>query len=72
MIWDVNLSLSANKFSEKFDGCAIFSLIDFFSGYNQVELDKESQDFTTFITLLGLIAMTILAKGATNLVAQFV
>lgn len=41
-IRDVNLLLSTDKFSEKFAGCAIFSLIDFFSGYDQVEFDKKS------------------------------
>ena len=31
---DANLSFSANVFSEKFAGCAISSLIVFFSGYD--------------------------------------
>ena len=52
---DANLPLSANEFFEEFAGCAISSLIDFFSNYNQVELDKESQDFTAFMTPLGLM-----------------
>lgn len=48
------------------------SLIDFFLGYNQVELDEESRDLTSFMTPFGLIRMTTLPQRATNLVAQFV
>lgn len=33
-IQDANLSLSADKFSEKFASCAISFLIDFFLGYD--------------------------------------
>ena len=71
-IKDANLPPSVDKFSEKFAGCAISSLIDFFSGYDQVELDEESRDLTAFMTPLGLMQMTTLAQGATNLVTQFV
>ncbi len=41
-IQDANLPASADEFSEEFAGCIISSLIDFFSGYDQVELDEES------------------------------
>ena len=41
-VTDANLPPSADEFSEKFAGCAISSLIDFFSGYDQVDLDEES------------------------------
>ena len=40
-VQDASLSLSADKFSEEFAGCAIFSFIDFFSDYDQVELDEQ-------------------------------
>ena len=33
-IRDANLSSSANEFSEKFGGCTIFFLINFFLGYD--------------------------------------
>ena len=71
-IQDANLPPSADKFSEEFAGCTILSLIDFFSGYDQVKLDKEFRDLTAFMTPLGLMRMTTLAQGATNSVAQFV
>jgi hypothetical protein len=48
------------------------SLIDFFSGYDQVELDAKSRDLTGFQTPIGLLRMTTLPQGATNSVAQFV
>ncbi len=69
---DANLPSSADEFFEEFAICAISSLIDFFSGYNRVELDKEYRDLTAFMTPLGLIRMTTLPQGATNSVAQFV
>ena len=71
-IRDANLPPSADEFSEEFAGCTVASLIDFFSGYDQVELDKGSRDLTAFMTPLGLMRMTTLPQGATNLVAQFV
>ena len=69
---DANLPPSADKFSEEFAGCQVASLIDFFSGYDQVELDVESRDLTGFQTPLGLLRMTTLPQGATNSVEQFV
>src|ERR1700730_1689040 len=69
---DANLPLSVDEFSEEFAGCQIASLIHFFSGYNQVELDVKSRDLTGFQTPIGLLRMTTLSQGATNSVAQFV
>ena len=69
---DANLPPSTDKFSEEFADCTISSHINFFSDYDQVELDKESRDLTTFMTLFRLMQMTTLAQVTTNLVAQFV
>ena len=69
---DANLPPSADEFSEEFADCAISSLIDFFLGYDQVELDEKSRDLTAFMTSLGLMQMTTLPQGATNSVAHFV
>ncbi len=60
-IREANLPSSADQFSEEFAGCTILSLIDFFSSYDQVELDEESRDFTAFMTPLGLMRMITLA-----------
>lgn len=71
-IRNANLPPLADKFSEKFAGCAIMSLIDFFSGYDQVELDDKSRDFISFMAPLRLMRMTTLPQGATNSITQFV
>jgi hypothetical protein len=47
-IRDANLPPSVDEFSEEFAGCHMASLIDFFSGYDQVELDVKSRDLTAF------------------------
>jgi hypothetical protein len=69
---DSNLPPSVDEFSEEFAGCHISSLIDFFSGYDQLTLDVRSRDMTAFQTPLGLLRMTTPPMGATNSVAQFV
>ena len=57
-LWDVNLLLTVDKFSEEFAGCFCASLIDFFSGYDQLTLDEKSRDMTAFMTPIGLLRMT--------------
>lgn len=61
----------ADEFAEDFALCQMVSLLDFFSGYDQVQLDESSRDLTTFSTSLGLLRMCTLPQGATNSVAQF-
>ena len=51
---------------------AIASLIDLFSGYDQIPLAEHCRDLTAFDTPLGLVRQTTLPQGATNSVAQFV
>lgn len=46
--------------------------MDFFSGYDQVWLDEESRDLTTFNSPLGPLRLTRLPQGATNSVAHFI
>ena len=71
-IRDANLPPTVDAFSEEFAGMHVTSLIDFFSGYDQVGLDKASRDITAFMSPLGLVRQTTLPQGATNSVAQFV
>jgi hypothetical protein len=54
-IRDANMPLNINIFLEKFAGCAVTSLIDFFSGYDHVKLDSKCRDMTVFIISLGLL-----------------
>ena len=69
IIRDVNLLLYTNKFSKEFIGYKVISLVDFFSGYNQLELNVESRNLTAFITPLGLLWQMIVPMGVMNLVA---
>lgn len=71
-IRDANLPPSVDEFSEEFAGCVMSSLIDFFSGYDQVPIDVTSRDMTAFMTPVGLVRQTSLPMGATNSVAEFV
>jgi hypothetical protein len=71
-IWDTNLPPSVDEFSEEFTGCQVSSLIDWFSGYDQLVLAEESRDMIVFMTLLGLLWMTTVPQGATNSIVQFV
>jgi hypothetical protein len=52
-IRDANMPPNINTFLEEFAGCAVASFIDFFSGYDHVELDFKCKDMTTFIIPLG-------------------
>lgn len=63
---------SRDEFSEEFAGYVIFSIIDFFSSYNLVELGKKSEDLTAFMTLESLLQMINLSQRVTHFVAQFV
>ncbi len=60
IVKDINLPPSVNEFSKEFAGYVIAFLIDFFSGYDQIELDKKSRDLTAFHTPIGLLEMTFL------------
>ena len=69
---DANMPPTVDEFSEEFAGCYVASLIDFFSGYDQLTLDPRCRDMTAFMTPIGLLRMTTPPQGATNSVAQFV
>jgi hypothetical protein len=47
-IQDANLPPSIDEFSEEFVSCQIASLINLFSGYDQIKLDVKSRDLTRF------------------------
>ncbi len=67
-----NLPLAINKFLEEFGNYVIISLINFFSGYNQIKLDEKSKNLTNFHTFIKFYKITTLPQGATNSVAQFI
>lgn len=70
-IRDALIPPGADEFSEEFGGCLLLSLLDLFSGYDQIELHPESRDLTTFATPLGLFRYCTIPMGGTNSVAQF-
>jgi hypothetical protein len=72
MIRDALLPLDVDEVSEAFADYKVSSLIDFFSGYDQVSLDIESRDITIFMSPLSLLQHTTLVQGATNSLAQFI
>jgi hypothetical protein len=49
-----NMPPSTDELSEEFSGMVISSLIDLFSGYDQLPLEKSSRDLTAFHTPIGL------------------
>src|SRR6266536_6052272 len=57
IVRNTNFSLFINEFFEKYIGCIIASLIDFFSSYNQIKFNEKSRDLTTFYTSIGLLRM---------------
>src|SRR6266536_2921169 len=59
IIRDINFPPSINEFFEEFTKYIITFLIDFFSGYDQIELDKKSRDLIAFYISIGLLRMII-------------
>lgn len=52
---DANLPLDVNEFAKEFASIAICSLVDLFSGYDQISLHKEDRDLIAIQTPLGLL-----------------
>lgn len=72
IIKDMNLLSAVDEFVKDFAECVIVLLIDFFSEYNQIFLNKSCRNIRTFMTLLRLLRMKILSQKAMNSVVQFV
>jgi hypothetical protein len=70
-IKDAHLPPVPDEFAEEFAGLVIGSYLDWFSGYDQVELDRLCRDMTAIMTDLGLLRQCTILMGATNSVAQF-
>ena len=54
-----------------FGGFPITSSIDYFSSFHEIPLARESDDLTAFMMVLGLVRLTRMPQGWTNLVAVF-
>jgi hypothetical protein len=70
-IKDAHLPPVPDEFAEEFAGRAIGSYLDWFSGYDQLELDRLCRDMVAIMTDLGLLRQCTILQGATNSVAQF-
>jgi len=57
---DVNLLPSVDEFTEEFAGYYIISLVDLYSGYDQMLLHFKSRDLIVFFILLRLLRNTTL------------
>lgn len=68
---DVNLSSSADEFSEEFSDMMVAFLLDLFSEYDQIELHPESRDLTAFHTFIGLLQMWTVPQEWINAVQIF-
>jgi hypothetical protein len=72
IIRDANLSSAIDEFSEEFADCAIVSLVNLFSEYDQLSLIEKCRDMIVFMISLELMRMIIILMRAINSVAQFV
>jgi hypothetical protein len=70
-IRDAHMPPEAEEFSEEIAACILKTLMDLFSGYDQITLHPQSRPLTTFQTPIGLFRLTTLPMGGTNSVAQF-
>ena len=70
-IRDSGMPPSVDEFSEDFAGYPIVTAVDYFSGYNEIPLDKDSRDLTAFLSDIGLVRNTRLPQGWCNSVATF-
>ncbi len=70
-IVDAHPLLVINDTVDKIGGKKYYTFIDLASEYWQVEVDKNSQDITAFVTLWGLYQFNVMLFGLTNAPAIF-
>ena len=68
---DANIPPSTDEFTEDFGGVAMASVVDLFSGYDQIPLDVRSRDMTAFQSPIGLVRQMTLTQGWTGTVPVF-
>jgi hypothetical protein len=71
-IRDALIPSHVDEFAEDVAGRPLVSLVDIFSGYDNITLHEECRDMTAARTPLGLLRQTTLLQGATNSPAQFI
>src|SRR6266540_7266991 len=70
-IVDAHLLPVVNDIVDKIEGKKYYILIDLASGYWQVEVDKNSQDITAFVTPWRLYQFNVMSFRLTNASATF-
>ena len=76
---DLNKACKKDPFSlpridtsvDKVEGCKRFSLLDCFSGYHQIWLNKEDEEKTSFTTPFGTYCYIGMPKGLKNVGSTF-
>lgn len=68
---DANIPPSADDFAKEYSRMAVTSVIDLFSGYDQIPLDAHSRDMTEFQSPLVLIRQMTLIQGWAGAVPVF-
>jgi hypothetical protein len=69
IIRNANLSSAIDEFFEEFADCAIVSLVNLFSEYDQLSLIEKCRDMIVFMISLELMRMIIILMKAINSVA---
>ncbi|GBG68005.1 hypothetical protein CBR_g1125 [Chara braunii] len=69
-IRDADSLPQANLLVESQAGRSIYSLIDLYSGYNQLPLDVQNRSYTAMHTPVGQLQMQMTPMGFTNVVAE--
>jgi hypothetical protein len=65
-IKDAHIPPNLDDLVDRLSGYPIYTLLDAFSGYDQIPIDRTSRDLTAIGTPLGTLRMTILPQGYTN------
>ncbi|GBG85017.1 hypothetical protein CBR_g39481 [Chara braunii] len=69
-IWDAGLLPQADLLAESHVGRSIYSLIDLYSGYDQLPLDVRDRPYTAIHTPVGQLQMQVTPMGFTNAVGE--
>jgi hypothetical protein len=70
-IRDAGVPPNMDEMTESLAGCAIYTGLDAFAGYDQLSLHVDSRDVTTFESPLGTLRLTKMPQGWTNAVASY-
>ena len=70
-IKEAGLPPNLDNFVEPFAGCACYTVLDLYWGFDARKVHPKSRDLTAFYTPLGLLRITSLPTGFTNSPSEF-